>query len=238
MIDYTLILLTGLLTSLHCVGMCGAIVLAYSTTAGTRTGTSSAFRFIPHVAYNGGRILAYALLGGVVGLLGMTLSSYERMGEIISIVGGVIMIVGGLAMLGLLPLPAKLSLSSSGANKLHGKLIRGTSFASKFSLGFLTPLLPCGILYAMLAKAAASGSALNGAATMGLFGIGMAPSLMLLGGFTSFFSAKVRKRAEIITAFAIILMGVTLVLRGLHVPFVSFIPMGGGAAAGHHSCCE
>lgn len=238
MIDYSLIFITGLLTSLHCVGMCGAIVLAYSTQGERSAGWVRGSRLGLHTAYNGGRILAYTILGALVGLLGMTLSGFERVGEVVAIVSGLIMIVAGLAMLGMLPLPATLSLNSGGINKLHGKLIRGTSFTSKFSLGLLTPLLPCGILYAMLAKAAASGSALNGAITMGVFGIGMAPSLMLLGGFTSFFSANVRKRAETVAACAIILMGVTLVLRGFHVPFVSFIPMGGEAAGGHHSCCE
>jgi sulfite exporter TauE/SafE len=141
-------------------------------------------------------------------------------------------------MLGFLSLPTTLSLSGGAVNKLHGKLIRGSSFGSKFSLGFLTPFLPCGILYAMLAKAATAGSAVSGALTMGVFGLGMAPSLMMLGGVSSFFSARMRKRAEIIAAATIIFMGIILLLRGLHVPFVSFIPMGGLVAGEHHSCCS
>ena len=238
MIDYSLIFITGLLTSLHCIGMCGPIVLAYSMPSMKSTGPVRGLGLGSHVAYNGGRVLSYALLGAIVGMIGMTLSGFERVAEIVAIVSGAIMILAGFAMLGVLPIPTTLSFGGSGIGKLHGKLIRGKSLLSKVSLGFLTPLLPCGILYAMLAKAASAGSAVNGAMTMAVFGIGMAPSLMLLGGFTSFFSAKVRKRAEMIAAIAIVLMGVTLVLRGLHVPFVSFIPMGGPAASGHHSCCE
>ncbi|MBI5472769.1 MAG: sulfite exporter TauE/SafE family protein [Ignavibacteriae bacterium] len=240
MIDYSLIFVTGLLTSLHCIGMCGVIVLAYSVPIAKSTGWLQVSGFTSHVAYNVGRVLSYALLGAIVGLIGVTLSGFERVAEVVSIVSGVIMIVAGVAMLGILPIPTTLSFggNSFGVGKLHGRLIREQSFPSRFSLGFLTPLLPCGILYAMLAKAAASGSAVNGAMTMGVFGIGMAPSLMLLGSFTSFFSAKVRKRAEMIAAVTIVLMGATLVLRGLHVPFVSFIPMGGPAAGEHHSCCE
>jgi sulfite exporter TauE/SafE len=170
----------------------------------------------------------------------MTLSDFEKVGEVVSIISGIIMILAGLAMLGLVPLPTRLSLSgnSVAVNRLHGALIREKSFLSKFSLGFLTPLLPCGLLYAMLAKAAASGSVVHGALTMAVFGIGMAPSLMLLGGFTSFFSARLRKGAETVAAVTVMLMGVILVLRGLHVPFASFIPMGGLAAEEHHSCCS
>ena len=56
MIDYGLILLTGVLTGLHCVGMCGAIVLAYSVApAGVTAGAGQAF--LKHIAYNGGRIV-------------------------------------------------------------------------------------------------------------------------------------------------------------------------------------
>jgi sulfite exporter TauE/SafE len=239
MIDYSLIFVTGLLTSLHCVGMCGAIVLAYSMPSAGAVAVSRN-PLILHAAYNIGRVLSYALLGAIVGMVGITLSGFERVSEVVAIVSGTIMILAGLAMLGIVPLPTKLSFggNSVGVGRLHGALIREKSFLSKLSLGFLTPVLPCGLLYAMLAKAAAAGSAMNGAMTMAVFGVGMAPSLMLLGGFTSFFSARVRKGAEMVAAVTIILMGVTLVLRGLHVPFLGFIPMGGTAASEHHSCCS
>ncbi len=133
-----------------------------------------------------------------------------------------------LEMLGVLPLPAVVSLGGRGSLpvRLHGDLIRRQSYWSKFSLGFLTPVLPCGVLYAMLAKAAA-GSASHGALTMIVFGVGMAPALMLLGSVSSFFSARVRQGADILAAATIILMGVILILRGLHVPFVGLIPTGG-----------
>ena len=241
MIDYGLIFVTGVLTSLHCVGMCGAIVLAYATTSVHHDG-ASALNYNPivlHAAYNVGRVFSYALLGALVAMAGATISGLAQVGDIIAIVSGVIMIVAGLAMFGLLPLPTTVSLGSGslGIAKVHGKLIREKSFLSKFSLGFLTPLLPCGLLYAMLAKAAASGSMLNGALTMGVFGIGMAPSLMLLGSVSSFFSVRMRKGAEMIGAATIILMGIVLVLRGLHVPFLGFIPVG-NVGGEKHSCCS
>jgi uncharacterized protein len=215
--------------------MCGAIVLAYSVpTANVAPIKINLIKL--HAAYNGGRIISYALLGGIVGMLGMTLSGFEKVAEIVSVLSGVIMIIAGCAMLGILPLPATLSFGRNtfGIGKVHGMLIRGKSTFSKFSLGFLTPVLPCGLLYGMLAKAATAGSAVNGALTMGVFGIGMAPSLMLLGGCTSFFSMKVRKGAEKLAALTIVLMGIILVLRGLHVPFLGFIPLGGL----HQSCCQ
>ncbi len=236
MLDYGIIFFTGLLTSLHCVGMCGAIVLAYSMPA---PGAAEAARppLLLHAAYNGGRILSYALIGALLGALGMTLSAIERAGEIVAIVSGVIMIGGALAMFGVLSLPSTVSFGLGGVSRAHGSLIRGKTLASKFSLGALTPFLPCGLLYAMLARSAATGSAVHGAATMAVFGAGMAPALVLLGGFSSFFSARIRRGAELAAAAAILVMGVTLVLRGFHVPFAAFLPVGGPMAGEKHSCC-
>lgn len=230
MIDYGLIFLTGVLTSLHCVGMCGAIVLAYATTP-TRYDGAVALNRNPmglHAAYNGGRILSYALLGALAGLLGMTLSGFEKVAELVAIASGAVMIVAGLSMLGLLPFRTTLALGGkiSWIGRLQGRLLRGRSVSSTFSLGFLTPVLPCGLLYAMLAKAAAAGTVADGALTMAVFGAGMAPSLMLLGGLSSLFTARIRKGAERVASAAILVMGVILVLRGFNVPFLDFVPIG------------
>lgn len=226
MIEYGLVVVAGLLASFHCVGMCGAIVVAYSTqplleNAGLQTKSG----FLLHTAYNGGRILSYALLGAAAGIAGMAISGIEQIGQYVAVIGGGVMIVAGLALLGILPLPSRFSLTvASGVlTKLHGKFLRERTLRSKLSLGLLTPLLPCGILYAMLAKAAAAGSALNGAITMALFAVGMAPSLMLIGSVSSFFSARTRKGAEQLAAVTIFLMGIILVLRGFHVPYLGWL---------------
>jgi uncharacterized protein len=235
MFDYGMVFLTGLLTGLHCVGMCGAIVLAYSVPqAGlAATGAGAALK---HVVYNGGRMLSYALLGAAFGLAGTSFSWIERAGEVVSIVGGAIMIIGGLAMLGVVPFTARLSLGGlfSGSGSVQRGLLQRRTVGSALSLGLLTPLLPCGVLYAMLAKSATAGGALEGALTMAAFGAGTAPALLMLGGVASVLSLKIRQRAEIIAACLIMLMGVILLLRGFHVPFVWMLPVGGSE---HHSCC-
>ncbi len=206
--------------------MCGAIVLAYSSQRGGTIAVQSNTRsFFLHLAYNAGRILSYALLGAVVGYVGMTIGWFEEAGEYFSVIGGIIMVVAGIAMLGIIPISPRLSLlgSNKSVSKVHGELLIERTVGSKLALGFLTPLLPCGILYAMLAKAATTGNALNGAMTMGLFAIGMAPALILLGGVSSFFSTRMRKGAEQIAAVMIILMGLILILRGFHVPYLSWM---------------
>ena len=219
---------------MHCIGMCGAIVLAYSAQRphATAAGTSG---WKLHTAYNSGRILSYALLGGIVGFAGMVLTTIEDYASIVSISGGAIMILTGFAMLGIIPLPTKVVLSngSSCLKRLYTPLLLERTVTSKLLLGFMTPLLPCGLLYAMVVKAATAGNVAGGALTMATFGIGMAPSLMLLGGFSSMFSARMRRGAEKLAALTIVLMGVILVLRGMHVPFL-------GILVGEPSCpaCE
>lgn len=238
MIDYGLIFLTGLLTSLHCLGMCGPIVLAYaanSNGAAQANGNSAAFKL--HAAYNAGRIMSYVLLGVLAGLLGIALGAMlNKVAEIVAIAGGVIMIIAGLGMLGFIPLPSFLVTGKAGSvlRKIHGALLRRRSLASKFALGLLTPLLPCGILYAMFAKASTSGSIANGALTMATFGIGIVPALLLMGSLSSLLSLRLRKGAEQLAAFAIIFMGVILVLRGFHVPYLSWL----SGTSNHTSCCH
>ena len=240
MIDYGLIFLTGAFTSLHCVGMCGAIVLAYATTPTGYDGAVALHRnpFGLHVAYNGGRILSYALLGALAGILGMALSTIERASAIVAVASGIVMIVAGISMLGLLPFRTTVSLGghSSFIGRLQTRLLRGKTPAATFSLGFLTPVLPCGLVYAMLARAAAAGTAADGALTMAVFGAGMAPSLMLLGLVSGYFTAKTRRHAERVAAVAILLMGAILVLRGFQVPFLEFVPIGRTGVM-DPSCC-
>lgn len=226
MIEYGLVVVTGFLVSLHCVGMCGVIVVAYSTQPLLEsTGLQTKSHFLLHTAYNGGRIVSYALLGAAAGIAGMAISGIEQIGQYVAVIGGGVMIVAGFALLGILPVPSRISLTvgSGVLTKLHGKFLRDRTLPSKLVLGLLTPLLPCGVLYAMLAKAAAAGSPLNGAITMALFALGMAPSLMLIGSVSSFLSASTRKRAEQLAAITILLMGIILVLRGFHVPYLGWL---------------
>jgi hypothetical protein len=233
MIEYSLIFMAGLLASLHCLGMCGPIVLAYSVAGKEEREKGRAGAWELHVAYNGGRIFSYAILGALAGLAGLTFSSLNVIAEVVAIAGGVIMLLAGLSMFGLLPLPTSLlpENASSVLRQLHRALLLKRTFTSKFSLGLLTPLLPCGILYAMVAKAATAGSIAGGALTMAVFGAGMAPALGVMGSFSSFFSLRLRKGAQQLAAATIALMGVILILRGLHVPYLAWL-------TGHSAACH
>jgi sulfite exporter TauE/SafE len=255
--DYALILAAGFFSSLHCVGMCGAIVIAYSTqyksappvvtgiemnNSGTAKLKAASLGTFPlHLVYNAGRVLSYTILGAGMGLIGGMLVSFKNASSYVSVFSGAMMVISGIIMLKIIPLPSNKLFDKLGklVSKTFGKLIRAQSLKSKFSLGMMTPLFPCGILYAMLFKAGASENLLSGALTMLLFGVGMVPALVLTGTASSLMSARFRSIGDKVAAVAIILMGVTLLLRGFGVPFLSIF---GGAM--HHpqapeaSCCH
>jgi hypothetical protein len=233
--DYGLTLLAGVLGSLHCVGMCGAIVVAYSTARGLDAPRPSVLSTIPsHLVYNGGRVLSYGLIGAAAGAIGGLVGSVRWLGVWVAPAAGIAMTAAGLVMLGAIP---RLNPSAWAENtwirRLHlhsvANLLRLESLESKFYVGLLTPFLPCGLLYAMLLRAAAGGSAVEGALTMLLFGAGIVPALFVTGMVSSYAGLKLRFLANRLAAVTIIIMGVTLILRGAGIP----LPFIGGGHEGH-----
>jgi sulfite exporter TauE/SafE len=247
--DALLTLLAGFFASLHCVGMCGVIVIAYSAqlngkmaspnqaSAGILSKAAVSSTLPMHVAYNAGRMISYALLGGLAGALGGFVTPIRNASTYIAVIGGVLMMVTGILLLNIIPLPVWLTSGKMGrgAAQTVGRIIRDTTVSSKVILGFLTPLFPCGILYAMIIKAGASQSFISGALTMALFALGMAPALILTGTATNFFTARWRKIGNTLAAVTIILLGLVLLLRGLGVPYLGFLS--GGPTAGEQPCC-
>lgn len=222
--DYWLSFLTGLAGSLHCVGMCGAIVVAYSAQHMKGNGEPR-HRLLPHLTYNAGRVLSITILGALFGLFGGGIGNLRGVGEWFSLGAGILLVALGLALLRIVPWfePfAELKLAEETRNVLFRSyramfrnLVVSPRLESKFTIGFLTPLLPCGLLYSMFVKAASGGDALSGAAIMFFFGLGIVPSLVLTGLLSSMLSERVRRWGDRIAAATILVMGVMLIARGL-----------------------
>lgn len=130
-ITYGMLFVTGLLTSIHCVSMCGAINLLTVINKTTKRS------YKKPILYNLGRLISYTVLGGIVGLIGSVLTVNKTVTGIIILLAALIMFLMALAMLGLIPL-----------KKL--KLIRHkTVTANPLIIGLLNGLMPCGPLQAM-----------------------------------------------------------------------------------------
>ncbi|MGE0101058.1 MAG: sulfite exporter TauE/SafE family protein [Blastocatellales bacterium] len=218
-VDFSIIFSFGLLSSLHCIQMCGPVVLSYSIAIGDRPG----IRMLPaHAAYNAGRIITYTVLGGIAGLTGRSLDLAGQLAGIenlTAIIAGILMLLAGLVMLDLVPIEKlrKLDLLrvTSGFLKPLGKRISSSRTIDKFALGLMLGFLPCGLIYAALLKAMASGTPFAGALTMTVFGLGTAGALMMLGLFSGFVSRKLSRWGSRVAAVSVVLLGLVLIFRGV-----------------------
>ncbi len=213
MSDYYLVVLTGVFGSLHCIGMCGPIILAYSFDPSGLNG-----RLLPHVYYNVGRVVSYTLAGLIFGFIGSLLFSvipYQVYKFYSLLIGGILIVFLGFGLMNIIP---KFHLSFDG---LHTKLAKSI-FIKRLSnktdltplvIGLATILLPCGLFYPILLKAAISGDYVSGALSMFFFSIGTIPLLFVLGFSSQFIGAKFRKIANYLAAVSIIIMGTMLIYK-------------------------
>ncbi|MEO7966126.1 MAG: sulfite exporter TauE/SafE family protein [Gemmatimonadaceae bacterium] len=204
------VLIASLLGSVHCAAMCGGFVCVYAGTA------SSGFRV--HLAYNAGRLLSYLALGALAGALG---ASFNRVGAIAGIsrtaamISGALMIAWGVATL----LAARgHRVPRIGAAVLTGRRnplgailarARGQSASVRAGLtGLLTTLLPCGWLYAFVAAAAGTGRVDHAVVMMTFFWLGTLPMMLTAGYGMQRLSGPLRTRLPMVTAMAVVIMGV------------------------------
>ena len=228
--DFYLVLVFGFVSSLHCIQMCGPVVLTYSVAANTGLQHRSLLGL--HLAYNAGRTITYILLGAVAGLAGGAmgwvgrLAGFENAAAIIAgaamVVTALVMFVlarsfkgwGGFAMPGRLLRPV-------------GRLISSPSSQAKFALGLLMGFLPCGLIYAALMKAVGMATPLGGALTMLAFGMGTSVALVVVGLGSSAATRRIARWGTTISAITVLVMGAILIARGaLAGPFMMHCHMG------------
>jgi sulfite exporter TauE/SafE len=175
-------------------------------------------KFRPHIFFNLGRIIGYALLGGAIGLLGNAFKlSPNGLGALTFIVGA-IMVFLGLKLVQIFPALKDRSITlPSGVARYFGMSGHAREYSHRGAViaGALTFFLPCGFTQAMQAYAVSTGSFFKGAAVMGLFAIGTAPGLLGIGGLTSALSGRKARRFFMIAGLAVIALGLFNVKNSL-----------------------
>lgn len=212
----------GFFGSLHCIGMCGPIVLALPSASG------SGFSFVyGRVLYNFGRVITYALLGLLFGLLGSRIYMFGWQ-QVVSIALG-LMIILWIVSPGVLKNKLR---SYFGFNRFTLKLknlfmplFRKNTKSSMLLIGILNGFLPCGFVYMGIAGAMAvsSASPINGMMFMALFGAGTIPAMLgtsIAGNYINI--GLKRKFAKLVPVFAVLLAAI-FILRGLNlgIPYLS-----------------
>lgn len=219
-------LLLGLLGGLHCAGMCGPLVLALPATG--RGGWQFA---AGRGVYHAGRIATYCLLGMVFGLAGRTLL-LAGVQQWVSVMLGVLLLVGLVVSPRFLEFPWIVRRVGSLKRVMAG-FLRTRTLPSLVVLGGLNGLLPCGLVYAACAGAAAAGGWLEGALFMLTFGLGTLPVMLAISLSGRLLPAALRLRLRHLMPISVGVLGCLLILRGLSlgIPYLS-PDLAGGAG-----CC-
>lgn len=223
---YAALFAVGLLTSVHCVAMCGGIAISQSVslTAGERFS-----RLRPGLLYNAGRAVSYTAIGALIGSLGSVFDFSPRTKAAIMSIAGVLMVYLALKMLGIIRWAHRLA-SLVPASLREGAL-RASSIARKggpFAVGLLNGFMPCGPLQSMQVYALGAGSAAAGALSMLSFSLGTIP-LMLAFGLTatlvpkSFIPAMVRASAVLVMFLGVATFARSASLAGIA---LSAVPTG------------
>jgi len=200
----------------HCIGMCGGIVMAYSSTK-IGEGWSKQRQSIAHISYSIGRVTSYAMLGALFGALGSVAAFSDTSVAVLFTVAGIAMILSGLSLLGKIKFLTKIEHSVSSTSWYRNtfkKLLHSDKKSTFFLLGMLNGFLPCGFVYFFAITAASTASPIYGAMVMIIFGLSTIPALFSLGFFVGMFkNHSIRNTLVKISAILVILFGVYTIFK-------------------------
>lgn len=201
----------------HCVGMCGGIVMAYSSTKIGNEWTKTK-QTLAHISYSLGRVLTYTMLGTLFGFLGGVIAFSNTTNGLLLLLAGMFMVLTGLSLIGkikfLTVIEHSVSKSSWYQASFRSLLHSGTLF-SFFLLGMLNGLLPCGFVYFFAITAASTADPFWGGVVMFIFGISTIPALFSLGFFVGLFKQSGFRNIMIkFASIAVILFGIYTLYSG------------------------
>lgn len=209
----------GLLSSAHCIGMCGPLSLALPVSS-----LSPAKKTLALFVYNAGRIITYSIIGLIFGLAGrkIYLAGFQQK---FSIVLGVLVIILVIQYY----IFRKTNQSSFIKNIYQPvqqwifKLWSNPAKANYLLLGVANGLLPCAMVYIAVAGALSTTQVSNAVVFMAMFGAGTLPSMMLFTYFGSFLKMSARNTIKKAMPYLFAGMAVLLILRGMNlgIPFIS-----------------
>lgn len=192
----------GLLTSFHCVAMCGGINVSQCLAFKGESKSS------PNLMYNLGRVTSYTVLGGFVGLIGSVFTLSISAQAVLYVIVGCFMVLMGLNLYGFniarkfLPkMPKKFRNINKNGN-------------APFVVGLLNGFMPCGPLQSMQLYALSTGSFTKGALSMFFFSVGTVPLMYIFGKIGEFKNPKLAKNFMKVSAILVLILGIMMANRG------------------------
>ena len=210
----------GLISSFHCVGMCGPIAMMLPVDH--QNSTRKAFQV---ATYHFGRLTAYGTIGLIFGAMGKGFF-LAGMQQQLSIAIGVLMIVFILVperKLAQYNFSKPIYKVISKVKSVLGKQFKNKSYKSLFTIGLLNGFLPCGMVYVALFGAIAMQSVSYGIFYMLLFGLGTMPLMSVVIYVNSFVTPNFRNKIQTFIPYVAVFIGCLFILRGLGlgIPYVS-----------------
>lgn len=215
---FGMLFVIGLITSVHCIAMCGGINLSQCIPKSEET--AKGFRtFLPALCYNLGRVVSYTVLGFLFGGIGWIAGSSVPVGVssivqgFFKIVAGILMILVGVNMLGLVPALRKLNPATP---KFLAKRIgkRKSATRNPFLVGILNGFMPCGPLQSMWLVALATENPFIGALSMFLFALGTVPLMLGLGSLVAKLGERFTKTVMTVGALLVVVLGLSMLSQG------------------------
>jgi sulfite exporter TauE/SafE/copper chaperone CopZ len=231
---YGMVFLIGLITSVHCVAMCGGINLSQCIPQRAARIEGGGPTLLPGILYNGGRVISYTAAGIIAGALGSVLTLSGRFQGAVQLAAGVFMVFMGINMLGIFqgPLGTALRRFTARLPKVFTKKTGEQKAGNKSPLviGLLNGLMPCGPLQAMQLYALSTGSPVSGGRAMFLFSMGTVPLMFGIGAVSSLLSKKFTLGVMKAGAVLVTVLGMTMFTNGWNLAGINFNPLDSIAA--------
>ncbi len=218
--SYGLVFIVGLVAALStCLAVTGGLLLSLAAKYNQENSHLAGIqKFKPHIYFNIGRIISYTVLGGLVGVIGSTLTLSNTMNGYLTLIASIVMILLGLQMLNIFNIPIRIPKSIA-----HKVFDASNNKRAPFLFGAATFFFPCGFTQALQLYVLSTGSFVVGAMTMFFFSLGTLPSLLSIGALSSFTKGNayryfVKTAAVLVIVFGIISIKGGLTLAGVALP--------------------
>ena len=210
----------GLISSFHCIGMCGPIAMMLPVDRNNQAKKVSQI-----ITYHLGRLFAYSTIGFIFGMLGkgfLLAGMQQKMSIFI-----------GIAMILIILIPEKVVANYNFSKPIFkviskikttlGSQFKNKSYKSLFTIGLLNGFLPCGMVYVALFGAIAMQSPTLGILYMALFGLGTVPMMSSIVYLNSFLTIPIRNKIQKAIPYVAVFIGIVFILRGLGlgIPYIS-----------------
>lgn len=214
--NYLMILGIGVVASFSsCIAVAGGLLLGLSAKyAKEHPNLTSAQKFKPHIFFNIGRLVSYAILGGIIGYIGSLLTISLQVMGIITLLASFLMIIIGLQLLQIFPFLNKIRIGipKRWSEKIltSNERTKKATNTSALVLGGATFFLPCGFTQAMQLYVLSMGDPLFGVIAMSVFAIGTLPSFLSIGAIASYMKKEWLHTASVVAGILVIFLGIFL----------------------------